>query len=340
MHNQSKSAIENQIFTLVHVMPVPLNTVFLTALLDIDFLATLALADASSYLHYLIFDQVVTVTHLCRFLREQQYVLFHDDYVRLFSDREVVRIVRAVEKVRLRHGSVLYEQVVGLIGPLISRISWAQFENPMSLPSDFRIRHIPDSEGFFRGFYSLDDIRVDYDDTFRTSWVHVPEYVRDGGRRPEIFYRFHEETSNRYLREDFLFCKRYVSDFNTCHHIVRTMPKIELGDEISLMNGITKIQETLAEKELSPILKRRCLQASLQINLHARPIEDQVISATSFLAIFEQPGWMEMWDASELGWWLAIGLSQYGPDPIEKLIDQNFINKHEALMWLFLGAHH
>jgi len=47
-----------------------------------------------------------------------------------------------------------------------------------------------------------------------------------------------------------------------------------------------------------------------------------------------------MWTKSELGWICAIGLTQYGDETVEPLLQQSFDNNREALIWLFLGAHH
>lgn len=323
-------------------MAFPINTVVLATLADIDFLAALALAEASSHLQHLILDHVITITHLCRFLRKQQYVLFHDDYHLLFSDQEVVRLLRAFERLRLRHDDFLYEKVVEFLGPLISRIPLHVFENPVSLPPDFAIPHPPDRKGRPRGYYRLDSIRCDYDYTFQRSWIHRPAYVQNGGQRSQTFYRFHEESPNRYLREEFLFCKRYVSDFNTCHHVVDIMPILTVGNDnhTITLDGIANIRKASNEQGLRPMFEKRCLQASLEVILGVKFIDQQAISASSFVAILEQPGWMEMWTPSELGWWFAIGLSQYGSKPIEKYIDQCFVNKRAALMWLLLGAHY
>jgi hypothetical protein len=60
---------------------------------------------------------------------------------------------------------------------------------------------------------------------------------------------------------------------------------------------------------------------------------------TTFQNLFDLPDWIEMWDAAELGWWLAYGLSKFGGDSIGPLIQTLFQNKKQAALWLFLGAH-
>jgi len=72
-----------------HTMPFPLNLVVLNALAEVDFLGALMLACMSVSLRRFIFEQVVTISILSHFLREHQYVLFHDTYNHLFSNQEV-----------------------------------------------------------------------------------------------------------------------------------------------------------------------------------------------------------------------------------------------------------
>ena len=69
------------------------------------------------------------------------------------------------------------------------------------------------------------------------------------------------------------------------------------------------------------------------------PGKPKTISPSTFHALFELPGWMDLWTPDELGWWFAIGLSQYGLECVTSLIDQSFKTKREALLWIFLGTH-
>jgi hypothetical protein len=106
------------------------------------------------------------------------------------------------------------------------------------------------------------------------------------------------------------------------------------------LDGIFKIRREFEEKGLNPILEKRCLQAVLKDQLVPFCLEQQRISAETFRSLFDLLGWMELWTEDELGWWYTLGLSQYGPALLSDLINQSFPSKSEALIWLFLGAHH
>jgi hypothetical protein len=47
----------------------------------------------------------------------------------------------------------------------------------------------------------------------------------------------------------------------------------------------------------------------------------------------------KMWTPAELGWGYAFGLTQW-PEVTQRFINASFKSKCEALIWLFLGAHH
>ena len=168
----------------------------------------------------------------------------------------------------------------------------------------------------------------------------------DSGQVKQGFTDFHASTPNPFLREDFLFCKRYIDDFNRCLDLslsavpYRALPKIPHGEENRLiLDGVKKIRETCAEHGLSSLFEQACIKGALHVYLRPSRFDQQQVSSHTFCALFELPGWMEMWTPAEFGSWYAIGLSQYGIEDVETLIDQSFKNTREALVWLFLGAH-
>jgi len=67
-------------------MTFPLVREFLCALGEIDFLAVLSLTETSATLYYFIFEQVLTTSMFCDFLRQNQYSLHHDIFGSLFSN--------------------------------------------------------------------------------------------------------------------------------------------------------------------------------------------------------------------------------------------------------------
>src|SRR5271154_156915 len=123
-------------------MPFPLNRLFLDALADTDFLATLSLMDVSSTLNKFISQDVLTLSNLCRFLQENQYVLHHGTSHRsLISDSEVRLLHRAFETLQTRHGNSLYHQCLQFLGPLISRTPFKQFQKSPGLLSNFSLSY-------------------------------------------------------------------------------------------------------------------------------------------------------------------------------------------------------
>ena len=96
----------------------------------------------------------------------------------------------------------------------------------------------------------------------------------------------------------------------------------------------------MKEQNLRLLYKKRCLQGFLKTELRPRALDQQKISSETFRSLFELPGWTELWTPAELGSWFAIGLTQYGPNCVGDLIDRSFNTEREALLWLFLGAHH
>jgi len=332
-------------------MPFPLNRVVLNALAEVDFLGTLMLASVSSSLRSFIFEQVVTISILRRFLCEHQYALFHDTYDHLFSNQEVACLHQAFEELRKRHGESLYGKFVNILAPLLGRTPLKVFQNSPGVTLNIRIPNPPDHKGRPGGCFTFSDACFSYDLRLFTSFLHHPEYMHHGGQVSQGFYDFHTSPANIFLRKNFLFCKRYIDDFNKCVQLSilaspHLDPHLGLGktpdkDNCLLLDGVKKIRETCAEQGLSLLLEKACIKGALHIYLRPRSYRfyQHEVSLHTFLSLFDLPEWMEMWTPAEFGSWYAIGLSRYGIEGIETLIDQSFKNKHEMLIWLFLGAH-
>jgi len=327
-------------------MPFPLNLVVLNALAEVDLLGTLMLTCTSASLRRFIFEQVVSISILFRFLREHQYILFHDTYDRLFSNQEVACLHRAFEELQRRHDESLYTKFIGVLAPLLGRTPLKVFQKLPGATVDIRVPNPPDHKGRPGGFLTFRYIRFCYYQRLTTSFLHRPEYMYDSGLLQPGFYGFHASTPNPFLREDFLFCKRYIDDFNRCLHLSMsavpylTLPKIPDGEENRLiLDAVKKIRETCAEQGLRCPLEKACIKGVLHLYLRPSSFPKAQVSSHTFCALFELPGWMEMWTPAEFGSWYAIGLSQYGVKEVETLIDQSFKNTRESLVWLFLGAH-
>ena len=328
-----------------HSMPFPLNRVIMNALAEVDLLEVLKLASTSSSLHRFIFEQVVTISSLYRFLREHQYALFHDTYDHLFSNQEVACMHEAFEELRRRHGESLYGKFVNVLAPLLGRTPLQVFQKSPAVTLDIRVPNPPDHKGRPGGFFTFTEVYFSYSQRLKTSFLHRPEYMHDSGQLVQGFYGFHASTPNPFLREDFLFCKQYIDDFNRCIHLSLSaapylaLPMIPGEDSRVLLDGVKNIQEICKEHGLSSLLERACIKGALHIYLQPSRFDPQQVSLHTFRGLFEVPGRMEMWTPAEFGSWYAIGLSQYGIKGVEALIDQSFKNTREMLVWLFLGAH-
>ena len=327
------------------IMVFSLNRVILACLAEIDLFAVLALADTSSTIHQFIHNQILTTSLLCRFLREHQYVLHHDArYCRLIPHQHVVWLCRAFEKLCERdtetanylckHSSILY--------PLFGLIPFEAFKNTnAALLHDF---HIPEHEWNGEpvyGDYTLEQARTDYFVRLCTSWLHEPRHLIEDGDTLRGFYDFHESYAEIYLRKDFLFCKKYIDDFNTCYRILYSEGRYQRRRSCPpMLVKIDKMREAFRAKNLNLLLQKRCLQAAVEYwYLYPNPSRTQATSAEDFKSLMKSEGWLEMWDKPELAWWYSLGLWQYGHDCVRSFIEQSFPDKCQALVWLFLGAH-
>jgi hypothetical protein len=68
------------------------------------------LTNVNSSLNRLILDEIITVTLMKQFLRENQSALYHDVYNRNFSIDERVLIVRAFTALQRRDPERLYQE--------------------------------------------------------------------------------------------------------------------------------------------------------------------------------------------------------------------------------------
>jgi hypothetical protein len=314
-------------------MSILLCRVILSALADVDLIAALSLTAVSAEVRKFILEEVITTAHMTNFLQQHQYALQHDVQHRLFSDQEIAWIHLAFETLRHSNSDFLFENTVvtGLLGPLLSRTPMSLLAK--TLPDDFK----PAPR------YSLQDLKLNYKGYLSQSWIQRPDFLYHGGPQHEGFYQCHAER--QYLHEGFLFCERYIDQSNKVYHvgekhIWRLTKTMKIGNsKILLPNTVLQIQKDLTTAKIAPLFAKRCIQAIVQYLCDPFLLERRRTSSDAFLALFELPGWMQLWTPSEFGWWYAIGLSQYGPACVQTLIEDTFENKKTALLWLFLGAH-
>lgn len=322
-------------------MPFPLNHVILSVLADNDLLVLLALVDVSKSLHHFILDHVLTSSLFCRFLRENQYVLHHDaKFGEVIPTKHVAWLSRAFETLRKRNGKHFYDETYDFLGPLLSRLPFEAFRNIPHLPENFYIPNL-DRKGREISIYTLEDITWDYRTRLAWSWMHRPRYVLDAGDAVQAFYDFHGKFSHQYLREDFLFCKRYLDDFIACYNLINPLSEqLDIRKKpMALLDEVVKIRKGLKFTDLSLLMRKRCIQGVVEDLVSVYCLERRIIPEETFKALFELPGWLELWNESELGWWYFLALWQYGPACVDSYIEQTFKSKRCSLVWLFLGSH-
>src|ERR1700721_4718895 len=121
-------------------MFIPLNRTVLDTLGDIDLLALIKLAKTCRTLSQFISEQVLTLSHLKLYLKENQYAFLHDSYrstdpegppLKVFHANEISFIVSAYEMLRCRDpDSFLFDSLVQYLGPLIWRTPLHEFQSP------------------------------------------------------------------------------------------------------------------------------------------------------------------------------------------------------------------
>src|SRR5277367_1517671 len=302
-------------------MSFPRNRVVLSCLAEIDLFAVLALADTSSTLGQFIYEQVLTTSLLRHFLQEHQYVLRHNaKYLGLLPRNHVVWLYRAFERLRQRDvetANRLGEDTFDLLYPLLGLIPFESFKNTTApLPDDFSIPEHNWKGKPVRGNYALEDAHLNYSVRLGLSWLHEPRQLLRYGDTLRGFYDFHEYYAQNYLRENFLFCKRYVDVFNTCYRLLNPEGRyLSLRDWPTMLAKVSKIREAFTTKNLSVLIQKHCIQAAVDYwYLSPRRSRNRTNTAADFKTLVGSRGWSEMWDESELGWWYSLGLWQYGPD--------------------------
>jgi hypothetical protein len=247
-------------------MPFPANRLVLESLIDIDFLACLALTDTCATLYHIILEQVVTLSNLCRFLRENQYALYHDQNHQHFLDKEIVLLHRAFEVVQTKHGEALYDKTEGILGPLISRTPFKLFKSSPALPDDFEIKAREGPQWPVR----LEGIEHGYEIPLARSWMHHPCRVTTNGERPKGFHVFRTEHPTCFLRSDFLFSRRYVDDFYKCFVLTEDSNYYrwrETKTQQSYLDSVTTLRNKVEENGVYLLTAKRTIQALLEEDL-------------------------------------------------------------------------
>jgi len=282
-----------------------------------------------------------TCSTFCRFLQEKQYVLHHDTTSpSLFSDSEIKVLLRICAKLQSRHGDSFYQECLPFLGPLISRTPFKELQHSPPLVFDARSYSMDDDEGI----YTLEHLSFDYQKRIAVSWLHSPGHLwHNGNDYTGQFSLFHKSTDQAgFLDQKKLFCMRYIDDYNTCYSIVHS--EIDRShcfyDDREAIQTLNRIESSCIEKNLPLVLKKGCIMEVLAHLLNVVDVRQQRISTSCFKSFFNLPSWKNLWAPFELGRVFSLGLSQYGPEAVEGIIDSAFESKRERLLWLFLGAHH
>ena len=64
-------------------------------------------------------------------------------------------------------------------------------------------------------------------------------------------------------------------------------------------------------------------------------VGQQRISARGFQSFFKLQSWKDLWEPSELGRLFSLGLSQYGPNAVEGIVEPTFKSTRDCLLWFF-----
>jgi hypothetical protein len=228
----------------------------------------------------------VNVSNFRHFLCAHQYALYHDFDRQLFSNEEIALIHCAFESLQKRHDDSFYDEIFPFLGPLLSRSLFKMFEKTPPLPADFSVTFNRNKKGWPRERCMLEQIRWVYFHKFYRSWIHELEHLHYGGQAPDAFYLFHAEKPNRFLKEDFLFCRRYIDDFKECDLILRPVQPYIRTEEI-VMKDVAHIRKVLAEQKGISLLEKRCLQAILQLDLCPGILENRIISYHTFRSLLD-----------------------------------------------------
>jgi len=141
--------------------------------------------------------------------------------------------------------------------------------------------------------------------------------------------------------DDPLFCRRYIDDIHAILSAGRAFSQVLPRHETAhdTIKGIEGVRTAFREAGIHTHLLKKYLQAYMKRRMHAVYLDGQDVLPATFQQLFGLPGWMELWTPDELGWWLSLGLTQFGAESIEPLIENSFRTHKQAALWLFLGAH-
>jgi hypothetical protein len=202
------------------------------------------------------------------------------------------------------------------------------------LPNPEIFFSLPPSDDGSQKFISLPEIQAIYDFKLYLSGLHYPQSLYSVGKWYfEEFSFIHFADFLPYLRHDVLFCGRYLTELHRCYEHCRRADSSRGDSQTTVYN----LRRHLRKSSLTLLHEKRTLQAHVLQTL--RPLEIRGIYVHTFLSLFNTPDWKDMWTCAELGWWYALGLAKFGSE-IRPLIDSSFQSTNEALLWLFLGAHH
>ena len=354
------------------------NAVVLQRLVEIDILAALSLTNTSSSLSRFILNTLVSVPMVCKFLRENQYTLFHDIDHLEFSSSDILLIVRAITVFQGRHNhDELFMELREYLGILLARVPKSILFNEEMLPleellnSDGTYRHEeaaqqsvkhwvytnPTGEWYGRRLLSKEGIR-DLQDAY-TDFIkyphfslHVPTYR--GTRHFSSNFLATGKSSHPYLREQILFCSRYINEVistrSKCkilftHYLVRAKGLIFSQNESEIAEAFQDFDRELVHQSSTifiPLWYRRTLVGEL-IN---RWFEHQALgtafenrgsglplSDAIFDYLFSNEEWKKTHDISDIGWLVETGVSFDTSSMI------GWSSKVDTLVWLLLGLH-
>jgi hypothetical protein len=171
----------------------------------------------------------------------------------------------------------------------------------------------------------------------RVSWLHFPGRLYSAGDFYFDEFKLVHFADIQYLQDEFLFCRRYLSESHQCHLITDSVYFGRNYTEAETPQKVKTMREEFRKSALSLHQEKRSLQACLGRALGR--FSGQIISSETFLSFFRDDYWKNLWTPDELGWWCAQGLSKYG-SAVQPLIDSSFTTTRESLLWIFLGAHH
>jgi hypothetical protein len=326
-----------------------LNRVLLDGLAQVDLLSCIALSYRTCHdLDDFIFDHVIGLSLMTSFLRQHAYALFHDNYKKHFSDREIVLLTFAVQRLQAqRDADSLFDSLGEYLGPLISRTPLELFFKTGKNLADFSFT--PKASNTKRKPYIItaSAIRFEFECLLSTPWMYATWFLRANRDNVSSVEAVNSIDPHPILNGQFLFSRRYTDMFITA--LSRTNSGIKVWHKSSRIgppealvvpenvDGICAAFHADHHRSLLTSQKKSCLLAFIDSGL----IDLRRTPEANFKAVFEMTSWKDMWTDAELGRLIALGLSQYGPAGyIGELIEDSFTSKFHTYLWLFLGAHY